>query len=42
MLNLMVVTIMFIVDGIIFSSEPLDLRAAPGSLNSDPIGWRAG
>ena len=33
---------MFIIEEIIFLCEPMDLRAAPGSLNSDPIGWRVG
>ena len=28
--------------GIIFLCEPMDLRATPGSLNSDRIGWKVG
>ena len=33
---------MFIIEGIIFLREPVGLRDAPGSLNSDRIGWRVG
>ena len=38
----MVVTIMFIIEGTIFLCEPMDLKAAPGSFNSDLPGWRVG